>query len=158
MKPSQFTRALMLRKSKMDGQRKKRSLHDYFSSQSKKTKSSKKESNQGKGEPRSLSNIITKLTEAFCVTDKSHLNTMANYCRAFRGLEKEVFIKIYFTLLTRLCPFHSKDTKGRKILLYHTHIPLNNLIFITSQKKMFFLVQDRKSFFNCFFRIAEENI
>ena len=82
---------------------------------------------------------------------------MANYCRAFRGLEKEVFIKIYFTLLTRLCPCHSKNTKGRKILLYHTHIPLNNLILITSQKKMFFLVQDRKSFFNCFFRIAEEN-
>ena len=134
----------------MDGQQKKRSLHDYVSGQSKKTKSSEKESDQGKRESRSLSNIITKLTEAFYVTDKSHLNTMANYCRplhtfkrAFRGLEWEVFIKIYFTLLKLLCPFHSKDIKGRKILLYCKHVPLNNLILITCQRKMFFRVRDR---------------
>ena len=64
----------------MDGQRKKRSLHDNFASHSKKTKSNKKESNHGKRESRSLSNIITctctKLTEAFYVTNKSHLNTI----------------------------------------------------------------------------------
>ena len=55
----------MLRKLKMDGQRKKLPLHDYLSSQSKKTKCSEKESDQGKREPQSLSNIIiTKLTEA----------------------------------------------------------------------------------------------
>ena len=112
----------------MDGQRKQRSLHDNFTSHSKKTKSNEKESEQGKRESRSLSNIITrtKLTEAFYVTNKSHLNTMANYCRPlhtfkrpFRGLEKEVFIKIYFTLLKLLRPFHSKVIKGRKILLFN---------------------------------------
>ena len=54
-----------------DGQRRKRFLHNYFSSQSKKTKCNEKESHQGKREFRSLSNIIiTKLTEAFNTTDK----------------------------------------------------------------------------------------
>ena len=91
----------------MEGQRKKRSLHDYFSSQSKKTKSSEKESHQGKRESRSLSNIIiTKLTEAFYFTDKSHLNTMANYCRcttyfqkSFQRVGEESVFKNHFTLL-----------------------------------------------------------
>lgn len=44
------------------------------------SQSSKKESHQGKRHFRLLSNIIiTKLTEAFNTTDKTHLNTMANY-------------------------------------------------------------------------------
>ena len=96
-------------KIKNDGQRRKQSLHIYLSSQSKKTKFSEKEAHQGNGKFRSLSNIIiTKLTEAFNATDKpaSSLikiqwkiiaNPLHIFKRVFRGLEKEVSIKIYFT-------------------------------------------------------------
>ena len=79
----------MRRKSKMDVQRKKRSLRDYFSTQPKKTKSCEKESHQGKGEFQLQSNIIIKkVTEAFNTTDKPHLNTMANYRQSTTHFQK----------------------------------------------------------------------